>query len=215
VVAVVVMAKARDWPAELRKPITMKQLRNAGSGLSKIPRANEFTVDEIKQRYIAECVRRVAVMRNFFKVSNSELGNVLLVSRLCRHWGIPGFDIVEEPKRGAGAPTIWTPQKRCEVFADVMSLVKPPHISENRACQILAERRNARYKGMSDKTIHREFLRARKTIIGDPWFRATYFRQNAFRGLLFEEIPTFGPGLIEMAIRKYSIAQELKQYNSA
>jgi hypothetical protein len=207
------MARTRDWPAELRKPITMKELRSRHFGL-------EFTVKDIQQRYVAECVRRVDIMRNFFQISKSlaeAKANVLLVVRLCRYWKISGFEIAEEPRRGPGAPRIWTPQKQCEVFADVVSLVKRSQVTEHRACQILAERQRykERYKDMLAKTIHREFLRAKKTISGDPWFRATYFRQHAFRGLLLDDIPTFGPELIEMAIQRYAIAQKSKPNNSA
>jgi hypothetical protein len=199
---VVVMVKTRDWPAELRKPITMKELRN------EVPEGG--TNYEILQRYVAECCRRVALIRSFLKVSESESGNVLLVVKLCRYWEIPGFGIVDEPKRGPGAPKIWTAQKQCEVFADVMSLVKPPHVSEHRACQLLAEQGHARYEDMSAKTIHREFLRAKKTITGNPLFRARYFSQNEF-----DDMPMSGPDLIEVAIQRYAVAQNPKPHNNA
>jgi hypothetical protein len=210
VVAVVVMAKARDWPAELRKPITMKQLRTGHSEFATSD--NELTDEEIKERYVAECLRRIAAISGFFKVSKSQAGDVLLVMKLCRHWGIPGFDIEEEPRRGPGAPRIWTPEKQCEIFADVMSLVDRSRISEHSACQALTRRHTSRYEGVSPKTLHREFLRAKKKIVDDPLFRTAYFSEDELRE---NDTPTYGPELIKRAIQRYAIAQQSKPNNIA
>jgi hypothetical protein len=163
------MAKKPSWPAELRKPFPLDDpLAKRAEPLDVSERlASEFDPEgpEI-QEFVAEVKRRVSVIASFVDPLREEFpateGDWLrLIYNLCLHWGIPAF----RKKRG-GRPTKWTDEKRERLFADVMSLVKRGK-TEHTACIIIAGRPQKyidRYYPKKHKTLHREFLRAKKAF---------------------------------------------------
>jgi len=183
------MGKMRDWPADLRKKINIRQSQAR---------------DEFVAEYIVECSRRIQLLFGFFGVSPSLKGSwEYLIVRLCNYWDIPGFQLPNA--QGRGAPRRWTDTKNCELFADVMA--KTQKMSDHAACVYISKntaKYGQRYLSIKDKTLHRQFLRAKKRIRTDPIFRLQYFGG----GLR----PTdYGPKLIQEAIERYGLRSKSKQ----
>jgi hypothetical protein len=178
------MGKIRDWPADLRKKINIRQSQAR---------------DDFVAEYIIECDRRIRLLIDFFGVDLKLPGSwLLLIVRLCNHWDIPGFSNAHR-----GAPRRWTDIKNCELFADVMALAPP--ISEHAACAHICKnaKYRERYSAVKPKTIHRQFLRAKKQIKDDPIFRLQYFSDG--------QGPTdYGPGVIKAAVERYGLRRKSK-----
>lgn len=201
------MKKAREWPAELRKPMTLRDLAPIASNLGK-----EITPqydDLVRKNYVTECARRFGVMLEFFGVNKSDEIGLLkwLIVRLCNHWNIPAFQVVDRPARSSAKQKIWTDEKSCQLFADVMALV--PRLSENAACVYIAKnstKYRKRYDNLNAKTLHRQFLYAKSQIVHDPVFRLMFFSA----GGPFEKIkvPEYGRDLIAMAVERYAITRQ-------
>jgi hypothetical protein len=183
------MGKTRDWPTDLRKKINFPQSE---------------TRDDLVAEYIIECNRRIRLLFDFFDVSTKD-GSAsweYLIVRLCNHWDIPGFQLSNA--QGRGAPRRWTDEKNCELFADVMALASG--MSEHAACVHIcknASKYSQRYSKYNSKTIHRQFLRAKKQIKTDPIFRLQYFGGGLG--------PTdYGPELIKVALNRYGLRNKSK-----
>jgi len=182
------MHKARDWPSDLRKRINFRQSEAR---------------DDLVAEYIIECNRRIRLLFDFFDVStkHGSASFEYLIVRLCNHWDIPGFQ--SSNAQGRGAPRRWTDKKNCELFADVMAVASG--MSEHSACAHIcnASKYSQRYSKYKSKTIHRQFLRAKKQIKTDPIFRLQYFGGGLG--------PTdYGPELIKVALNRYGLRNKSK-----
>src|SRR5262249_24061189 len=135
------MARPRDWPAELRKPIVAQELTRGIYGLLGEAELTGRSAQKcLQERYARECLRRLEIMRSFFGLAERDFSDAYLIIRLCDHWNIPAFHISNASKKGRGRSKIWTDIKHCELFADVKSLVENG-LSEHGACRILATQR--------------------------------------------------------------------------
>jgi hypothetical protein len=183
------MGKTRDWPSDLRKKINFPQSE---------------TRDDLVAEYIIECNRRIRLLFDFFDVSTKH-GSAsweYLIVRLCNHWDIPGFQLSNA--QGRGPPRRWTDIKNCQLFADVMDLTS--RMSEHAACVHICKsvaKYSERYSAFQPRTIHRQFLRAKKQIKTDPIFRLQYFGGDLGS-------TDYGPELIKVAINRYGLRNKSK-----
>src|SRR5262245_14890724 len=117
------MSKTPNWPAELRKPITLDAL-DQSLGFYDLNEDEQARQDRLFENYVAECARRIQLIAQFFQIG--ELAHdpnwEFFLIRLCRHWNVPGFHVAATTPRGPGAPKQWTDRRICELFADVMAL---------------------------------------------------------------------------------------------
>ena len=182
------MSKTRDWPTDLRKKINFRKSQ---------------VRDDFVAEYIIECNCRIRLLFDFFGVDPKLPGSwEYLIVRLCNHWDIPGFQ--SSNAQGRGAPRRWTDIKNCELFADVMALTS--RMSEHAACVHICKsvaKYSERYSAFEPRTIHRQFLRAKKQIKTDPIFRLQYFGGGLG--------PTdYGPELIKVALNRYGLRNKSK-----
>jgi hypothetical protein len=214
----VVMPKAREWPTELRKPISAKELAWRGAPLGLLfERAEPERKYNIRlgKNYAAEVRSRTEVMLGFFHMDwpRNDYQWLMFLMRLCEHWEIPAFEITTTKPKGPGRSKKWTDKQNYELFADVNALVERRGMSENAACHHIA--RNPRmFKSRYDvapkrgrqakdagRTLHRQYERVKRQIQDDSLFRLRHFSRP------FESIE-YGPELIKEAIRRYAIAQK-------
>jgi hypothetical protein len=182
------MGKTRDWPTDLRKKINFRKSQ---------------VRDDFVAEYIIECNCRIRILFDFFGVDPKLPGSwEYLIVRLCNHFDIPGFQ--SSNAQGRGAPRRWTDIKNCELFADVMALTS--RMSEHAACVHICKsvaKYSERYSAFEPRTIHRQFLRAKKQIKTDPIFRLQYFGGGLG--------PTdYGPELIKVALNRYGLRNKSK-----
>lgn len=201
-----------DWPTELKNPISLDTLQRT------IPRqqtAKNFSID-LLNAVTEERYRRIGTLAAFLsRYDFGELGPTVsrrfpsdeydwtnLVSALCECLDIPALRIVTANGRRPGAKRKWTDKQYCMLFADVQSLVSSRSMSESAACAHIARNGKAfesRYlqpnrssKEGWKKTLHRQFLNAKREIRNNPVFRARHFSQVEW-----------GPALIAEAIERY------------
>ena len=201
------------WPDGLRTPIVMQELWRAATALTSPAQDSE---QAFRDEFAKEVFARMDVLAQFFGYpelpeSNEDWRSLLW--RLCEHWNIPAFQIVESRPRGPGAGKVWTDEKQCQLFADVQSLVARSQLSENAACKYIAKnptRFEGRYRRPKQsnqdawaKTLHRQFLASKKRAKEDFGFRMVYFGKGL--GLL-RPIPEW-PELIGVAIERYAVAR--------
>ena len=163
------MSKQPDWPRQLNEPFSHHRIADyAIRGLL----SSEAAADRITEAFNAELKRRVTLMAydlDMPGLPKSETQWLRLFYELCRRWQIPGFQ--DTPKKRRGAKTKWTAQLKGALFDDVTSLVKQKGITESSACRYIAV--NARKFGQryptNPKTLHREFLRAKKDYAEIPF----------------------------------------------
>jgi hypothetical protein len=211
------MAKAPEWPRELKKSISAKELAQRGAPLGLFNASQEPERERnnrLIKNYSAEIRRRTELILSFFRLhwpKNDDQWLILLV-KLCGHWEIPAFEITVTPAKGPGRDKKWTDQKNCELFADVNALVLRG-MSENAACQHIARnprifenrynvtpKPQRRAKDAGD-TLHRQYERVKARVQSDQLFRIRYF------SLPFASTD-YGPDLINEAIRRYAIPQK-------
>ena len=182
------MGKAREWPADLKKPLNLQRSRGD---------------DDFVTEYVIECHRRIRLLFDFFGLHAKHGGWEHLIVLLCNYWDIPGFKLSGLRR---GAPKRWTDTKNCELFADVMALVLKSHISAHGACGYIfkhSAKYGGRYSNIKSKTLYRQFLRAKKLIESDGIFRLVHFGG----GLAPTE---YGPEFIKVAIKKHGLRSKSK-----
>jgi hypothetical protein len=161
------MTKKPDWPRELREPFSPQRIADQAVGEVK---ENESPAERISQLFYSEVKRRVMLMAGYldmWRPPSSETDWLQFVYYLCLHWNIPAFQ--EASKKRPGAKKKWTDKRREELFTDVMSLVQRTRMTESAACRHVALNPSKfleRYP-TNPKTLHREFLRAKKAFERD------------------------------------------------
>jgi hypothetical protein len=150
-----------DWIDELKEPFLPHRIADrAVRGLI----SNEGSAERISAAFIAEVKRRVTIIADFLGMSylpQTETEWLKLIYYLCRHWHIPAFEEKSPKKRGAKPK--WTDKKRLQLIDDVMSLVKKG-MTESAACAYIAKNpRKFQNYPTNARTVHREFLRAKRS----------------------------------------------------
>jgi hypothetical protein len=204
-----------QWPDQLKKPIVFEDL--VPGMLSDPARAHE---EAVRERLSHEINRRIDILAQFFGfpfLPDTSEEWILLLRLLCQHWEIPAFNTVGTKPRGPGAGKLWTDVKHCELFADVQSLVAGSNMTEHAACRHIAGNRPRfarRYPKPATssvdawtKTLHRQFITAKRKARSDFAFRMFYFGEG--QGLL-RPIPDWSR-LVELAIARYAAARELRK----
>jgi hypothetical protein len=199
--------KNPPWPTELKWPIIVDDIANdiVKSWLS--PQGFKALDIEVTNAISEEIYRRVEVISEFFGTDVPKTTDdwLELLEAICRHWSIPAFRIEQSKPRGPGATLIWTDQKHCELFADVMRLSKGA-LSEYGACKSIAQKPQKfgqrylpRKKDIKPEawgnTLHRQFLAAKKKIMTDQLFRTVHFKRPGLE---------YGPELVNRAIKLYA-----------
>jgi hypothetical protein len=210
--------KTPPWPIELKRPFIIDEF------LKSLPpprRLKDLDID-IMNALSEERYQQLEVISKFFgkEVPNSFDDWLELLDAVCRHWDIPAFRIEQTKPRGPGAGKIWTDQKHCELFADVMRLRKRIR-SELGACKFIAQNHKQfgqRYplrKGTKSeawaKTLHRQFLDAKKKIKNNHLFRTAHFSSFGSHRPALE----YGPELIDRAVKQYAYARNSLKPKSA
>lgn len=158
------MPKKHNLPAELRKPMRLDHLL---AETSKRRRAG------LNQQIIGtELRRRVTLLAQYLgrRWPENESEWLELVIAICSHFEVvPAFKFVVT---GAGRRKNWSIWKNIELLVDVLILKhKKKKLTDHSACKYIAEHPkdyDNRYP-KSLKTLHRQFLRARKeTDLPDP-----------------------------------------------
>ena len=217
--------KSRVWPVELKQPIIIEQIQSNDPNLKKVisPEDSERALFEAVS---VERGRRVIIISEFLgqELPASDAEWLLLIVAICEHWNIPAFQMKMKKPRGPGATKFWTDEKHCQLFADVQYLAKGK-LSEHGACKFIAakpEKFGRRYlrpdrtrREAWNKTIHRQFIAAKRKIKSDRTFRAVHFTYGFVFGFGPEHGPEYGPAFIDDAIKRYAYAQNSSQVNSA
>jgi hypothetical protein len=199
--------KNPPWPTELKRPIIVDDIvKNIVKGWPSPRGFSELDI-EVMNALSEERYRQVEVISEFLGTEVPETADdwLELLEAICRHWSIPALRIEQTKPRGPGATMIWTDQKHCELFADVMRLSKGA-LSEHGACKSIAQKPQKfgqRYlprKKDTDpvawaNTLHRQFIAAKKKIMTDQLFRTVRFKHPALE---------YGPELVNRAIRLYA-----------
>jgi hypothetical protein len=208
--------KTPIWPAELKRPIRLDALAlQLPTSLAK-----EDFKQKLTDAFIEDVLLRFGLLCKFLNrnIPDNEAAWIDLVIALCDHWNIPAFHASRENTRRAGAPKIWTPQKHCELFADVKAMQSKSRLSEFAACKFIAKNPKTfgkRYLVPSRTTperwghsIHRQFVAAKKLIKTDIFFRLMHFNKSEglYQGL-FGPPPEYGDELIAIAIERYALAR--------
>jgi hypothetical protein len=215
--------KNPPWPIVLKWPIIVDEIVDeVVKGITPPMSMSDLHI-EVMNAISEEKGRRVEIISEFLgtKVPNDYDEWFELLEAVCRHWNIPAFRTEQAKPRGPGASQIWTDQKHCELFADVMRLKKRTR-SELGACKFIAQNPKQfgpRYllrKGSEAdafaKTLHRQFLNAKRKIKSDQLFRAVHFSidHSAQRPAL-----QYGPEFVDRAINLYAYKRHQLQPNSA
>jgi hypothetical protein len=214
--------KNPPWPIELKWPIVVDEIVNTILVKSIPPPRGFSELDiDVTNAISEEMDRRVEILSKFLgtEVPKSSDEWLELLDAVCRHWSIPAFRLEQSKPRGPGATKIWTDQKHCELFADVMRLSKGA-LSDLGACKFIARKPRQfgpRYlprKGIKSeawaKTLHRQFLTAKKKIQSDQFFRTVHFSINTKRPAL-----DYGPEFVNLAIKRYAYTRISSEPNSA
>lgn len=157
------MAKKRDLPPELKKPIRVDQIL---AEIVKLRRAG--LKPDARQLMRTETRRRVALLLQYLGSPwpENEDDWLKLIVRICSHLNVPGFQLA---LTGSGAKKKWPVWKNFELIIDVQSLRhKNKRLSDFGACQYIArhpEKYDNRYP-KNPTTLHRQFLRAKSEF--DP-----------------------------------------------
>ena len=121
----------------------------------------------LRELWEAETRRRVALIAQFFGKPwpQGEVDWLELVFQLCVACEAPGFT---EQIRPAGAPKSWSNLQNRQLFADVMSVIaKQKRPSANAAVKYIVDKPTKflnRYSKYKVKTLHRQFLRAKRNF---------------------------------------------------
>jgi hypothetical protein len=209
--------KNPPWPTELKWPIIVDDIVNdivkswpspQGFGALDIQLTNAISEEKDRRvEIISECLGT--------EVPKNSDEWLELLDAVCRHWSIPAFQIEQTKPRGPGATKIWTDRKHCELFADVMRLHKGA-LSELGACKFIAQKPEQfgqrylpRKRTKSEawaKTLHRQFLTAKKKIQSDQLFRTVHFPRAPRE---------YGPEFVNRAIKQYACTRNSSQPKSA
>jgi hypothetical protein len=164
------MSKKRNWPLELKGPFPLQkmydQAREAAADIGD-PEHEDFEIKkDVRRLALAETKKRVALLANFFglKWPGSEDGWLQLIFKICAGCEAPGFKVA---RKIAGAPKKWY-IRNTGLFADVMSVVaKQKRPSEHAAVKHIVDNPTKflnRYRKYKVKTLHRQFLRAKRSF---------------------------------------------------
>jgi len=210
------------WPIELKSPIIVDEIVNSILETSTPSSMSDLDIDVVNA-ISEEKGRRAEIICKFLgmELPNSFDDWLELLDAVCRHWSIPAFRIEQTKPRGPGATQIWTDQKHCELFADVM-LLRRRIRSEFAACKFIAQNskqfgrrylpRTGTKSGAWAKTLHRQFLNAKKKIKSDQLFRTIHFSLNRSSQSPALE---YGPEFVDQAIKRYAYARNSLKPNSA
>jgi hypothetical protein len=202
------------WPDELRTPIILQDLWRSATALTS---PGQDIEQAFREEYANVFFERMDILARFFGFTElPEPGKEWygLISKLCLHWNIPSFQTVDSRPRGRGANKFWTDEKLCQLFADVQSLVASSQMSEHSACKYIAKnptRFEGRYRRPTEndqdawtRTLHRQFITAKKRAKENFGFRMIYFGEGL--GLL-RPVPEW-PNLVKLAIERYAVARK-------
>jgi hypothetical protein len=212
--------KNPPWPTELKWPIIVDDIVN--DIVKSWPSRQGFgALDiELTNAISEEKDRRVEIISESLgtEVPKNSDEWLELLDAVCQHWRIPAFQIEQTKPRGPGATKIWTDRKHCELFADVMRLRKGT-LSELGACKFIAQKPEQfgqrylqRKRTKSEawaKTLHRQFLTAKKKIQSDQRFRTVHFSRSLRPAL------EYGPEFVNRAIKQYACTRNSSQPKSA
>lgn len=203
------------WPSELKRPIVLDDLA-IPRGLFSLADSKSDSERRLNEALAKVLGARISTLASFLRLPrapDTEAEWIQLLFALCDHLGLPFFRVLKSKPRGAGASKKWTDEKLCQLFSDVQSLVVRGQ-TEHGACKFIAahpgkfERRYSPPRkarpGDWGKTLHRQFLRAKRKAKDDFAFRMIFFGEG--RGFL-RPTPEYGPDLVRIAVERYAVAR--------
>jgi hypothetical protein len=164
-------SKNGEWPPELKGAFPTKEIINRATKANPLPDTDDLDVyddieRDVRRLTLVEVRTRVKLLVHFFATRwpENEDDWLALLFEACARLGAPGFRIEK-----AGAPRKRSDLKNRQLFADVMSFTTKnkgtTKLSENAAVKDIAdhpEKYLNRYIKYKQKTVHRQFLRAKR-----------------------------------------------------